>query len=69
MKPYAAYAIGAALVDTEIEVSDEELVAMNVDKGMMTLVDAARQSEMLAHLSDRSDPRKPRVRAAARATA
>ena len=53
MKPYAAYAIGAALVDTEIEVSDEDLVAMNVDKGMMTLVDAARQSEMLAHLSDR----------------
>ena len=53
MKPYAAYAIGAALVDTEIEVSDEELAAMNVDKGMMTLVDAARQSEMLAHLSDR----------------
>ena len=53
MKPYAAYAIGAALVDTEIEVSDEELVAMNVDKGMMTLVDAARQSEMLAYLSDR----------------
>ena len=52
MKSYAAYAIGAALVDTEIQVSDEELVAMNVDKGMMTLVDADRQAEMLAHLSD-----------------
>ena len=51
MKSYAAYAIGAALVDTEIQVSDEELVAMNVDKGMMTLVDADRQSEMLGHLS------------------
>ncbi len=52
VKSYAAYAIGAALVDTEIQVSDEELVAMNVDKGMMTLVDADRQAEMLAHLSD-----------------
>ncbi len=52
VKSYAAYAIGAALVDTEIQVSDEELVAMNVDKGMMTLVDADRQSQMLTHLSD-----------------
>ena len=52
MKSYAAYAIGAALVDTEIQVSDEELVAMNVEKGMMTLVDADRQSQMLTHLSD-----------------
>ena len=52
MKPYAAYAIGAALVDTEIQVSDDELIAMNVEKGMMTLVDEARQAEMLAHLSD-----------------
>ena len=52
VKSYAAYAIGAALVDTEIQVSDEELVALNVEKGMMTLVDADRQAEMLAHLSD-----------------
>ena len=35
-KPCAAYAIGAALVDTEIQVSDAELEAMNVEKGMMT---------------------------------
>jgi sugar/nucleoside kinase (ribokinase family) len=51
VKTYAAYAIGAALVDTELQVSDEELVAMKVEKGVMTLVDAARQSEMLTHLS------------------
>ena len=46
MKPYAAYAIGAALVDTEIQVTDAELAAMNVEKGMMTLVDQARQRDI-----------------------
>ena len=51
MKPYAAYAIGAALVDTEIQVSDAELAAMNVEKGMMTLVDQDRQREMLTRCS------------------
>jgi sugar/nucleoside kinase (ribokinase family) len=50
MKKYMAYGIGAALVDTEIKVRDEELVQMNVDKGMMTLVDEARQAQLLAHL-------------------
>ena len=52
MKPYAAYAIGAALVDTEIQVTDAELAEMNVEKGMMTLVDQARQRDMLTILSD-----------------
>ena len=50
MKKYVAYGIGAALVDTEIKVADEELTRMNVDKGMMTLVDEARQAELLSHL-------------------
>ena len=36
MKSYAAYAIGAALVDTEIQVTDAELAELNVEKGMMT---------------------------------
>lgn len=52
MKVYAAYAIGAALVDTEIQVTDAELAAMNVEKGVMTLVDQARQHDMLTKLSD-----------------
>ncbi len=52
MKKYAAYAIGAALVDTEIEVTDNELANMGVEKGMMTLVDQARQAELLGHLQD-----------------
>jgi sugar/nucleoside kinase (ribokinase family) len=50
MKKYHVYGIGAALVDTEIEVSDQELSSMAVDKGMMTLVDEARQHELLNHL-------------------
>jgi len=50
MKKYVAYGIGAALVDTEIKVTDEELAQMNIDKGMMTLVDEGRQAELLAQL-------------------
>ncbi len=52
MRKYAAYAIGAALVDTEIQVSDDDLARMGVDKGMMTLVDETRQGELLSHLTD-----------------
>ncbi|GAB5452620.1 MAG: adenosine kinase [Halioglobus sp.] len=50
MKKYKAYGIGAALVDTEIKVHDDELKTMNVEKGLMTLVDQARQQELLSHL-------------------
>jgi sugar/nucleoside kinase (ribokinase family) len=50
MKKYVAYGIGAALVDTEIKVRDDELAQMKVDKGLMTLVDQERQSELLSHL-------------------
>ena len=50
MKKYMAYGIGAALVDTEIKVQDAELAQMDVEKGLMTLVDEARQGELLGHL-------------------
>jgi len=50
MKKYKAYGIGAALVDTEIKVQDAELKKMNVEKGLMTLVDEERRRELLAHL-------------------
>ena len=50
MKKYVAYGIGAALVDTEIKVTDAELAQMNVEKGLMTLVDEERQAELLGHL-------------------
>lgn len=51
-KQYHIYGIGAALVDTEITVSDADLAAMKVDKGVMTLVDEARQRELISYLSD-----------------
>lgn len=50
MKKYKVYGMGAALVDTEIKVEDLDLKNMGVDKGMMTLVDEARQGELLGHL-------------------
>jgi sugar/nucleoside kinase (ribokinase family) len=50
MKTYDLYAIGNALVDSEYEVSDSQLEAMGVDKRHMTLIDAARRSDLLGHL-------------------
>ncbi|NQX88900.1 MAG: adenosine kinase [Halioglobus sp.] len=50
MTKYMAYGIGAALVDTEINVQDSELAQMNVEKGLMTLVDEERRRELLDHL-------------------
>lgn len=49
---YDVYGLGAALVDTEIEVSDENLTQLGIDKGLMTLVDEARQQELLDALQD-----------------
>ena len=54
MKKYAIYGIGAALVDTEVEVSDAFLSKASIDKGVMTLVDEARQAELIRSLSDES---------------
>ena len=57
-KKYDVYALGNALVDTEIEVSDAFLERMEVGKGLMTLVDEARQTELLTALKDEAEPRK-----------
>ncbi len=51
MTKYDIYGIGAALVDTEVEVSDAFLANASIDKGVMTLVDEARQTELLGALS------------------
>ena len=51
-KHYHIYGIGNALVDTEITLSDDDLAAMKVDKGVMTLVDEARQNELISYLAD-----------------
>lgn len=50
MALYNIYGLGAALVDTEIEVSDADLTTLNVEKGVMTLVDEQRQHELVRHL-------------------
>jgi sugar/nucleoside kinase (ribokinase family) len=50
MAKYHIYGIGAALVDTEIEVTDSDLLSMQVDKGVMTLVDEARQHQLVKGL-------------------
>lgn len=57
-KKYDVYALGNALVDTEIEVSDAFLERMDVGKGLMTLVDEARQAELLEALANEAEPRK-----------
>ncbi len=50
MAKYNIYGIGGALVDTEVEVSDEFLTHAKIDKGVMTLVDESRQQDLLKAL-------------------
>ena len=50
MTTYDLYAIGNALVDSEYEISEAQLVAAKVEKRHMTLIDAARRSELLAQV-------------------
>lgn len=50
MAEYDVYGIGAALVDTEIEVTDDDLTRLGVDKGVMTLVDAGKQVDLIRQL-------------------
>lgn len=52
MDGYHIYGIGAALVDTEIEVGDQDLIQYQIEKGVMTLVDEERQHELMDYLSD-----------------
>lgn len=47
---YDIYGIGAALVDTEIEVTDQDLKNFGIEKGVMTLVDENRQTELVSLL-------------------
>ena len=50
MTDYHLYGIGAALLDTEIEVSDQDLLDLGVEKGLMTLVDESRQQHLIQQL-------------------
>lgn len=50
MTAYDLYAIGNALVDSEYEISEAQLLAMKVEKRHMTLIDSDRRSELLTHV-------------------
>jgi sugar/nucleoside kinase (ribokinase family) len=52
MIKYDVCAVGNALVDYEIDVSDEFVNANEVEKGLMTLVDEDRQNLLLSHVSN-----------------
>lgn len=46
-KKFDVYGIGNALVDMEFEVETEYLKSANIEKGLMTLVDENRQTEII----------------------
>ncbi len=52
MSNFDIYGIGAALVDTEIDVTNADLENFGIEKGIMTLVDEPRQIELLGLLKD-----------------
>jgi sugar/nucleoside kinase (ribokinase family) len=52
MPNYHIYGVGAALVDTEILVTDEFLATNQIEKGLMTLVDEDRQQSIIQAIQD-----------------
>ncbi len=54
MKQYDVYGLGNALLDMEYEVTSELLQELEIDKGVMTLIDDARQAELVARLGPAS---------------
>ncbi|MBD2576659.1 adenosine kinase [Oscillatoria sp. FACHB-1406] len=50
MNQYNVYGLGNALVDMEYEVTPEKLQELNIDKGVMTLMDEERQHHVLERL-------------------
>ncbi len=52
MKKYDVYGIGNALVDIEYHTSLEKLNELDIEKGLMTLIDEKKQNNLIAHLDD-----------------
>jgi len=52
MKKYDVYAIGNALVDIEYHATPKRLAELNIDKGVMTLIDEQRQNSLIAQLGE-----------------
>ena len=51
MKKYHIYGLGNALVDYDFHIDDEVLAKLNIDKGLMTLIDEQRHHEILSVLN------------------
>ncbi len=52
MKHYDVYALGNALVDIEYHVDEKQLESMNIDKGVMTLIDEHQHNHLVNYLGD-----------------
>ncbi len=52
MAKYNVYGIGNALVDMEFQVEPEMLQKLKIDKGVMTLMDEAHQTEIMEQLQN-----------------
>ena len=52
MAKYTVYGIGNALVDMEFEVETQLLQELNIDKGVMTLMDEGQQTAIMQQLQD-----------------
>ncbi len=52
MKKYDVYAIGNALVDIEYHATPDKLVELDIEKGVMTLIDEQRQNSLIAQLGE-----------------
>jgi len=57
MALYNVYGIGNALVDMEYEVDHADLEILGIQKGVMTLVDEAKQLEIMLHLASHTHRR------------
>jgi sugar/nucleoside kinase (ribokinase family) len=57
MTSYDVYGLGNALLDIECEVEPEVLQALNIDKGVMTLLDEDSQNKIIQHLGHCSTKR------------
>ena len=52
MKKYDVYGIGNALVDIEYHTSVEKLAELDIEKGLMTLIDEQKQNNLITYLGD-----------------
>lgn len=52
MKKFDVYALGNALVDIEYHATAHQLTELEIDKGVMTLIDEQRQNSLVAQLGE-----------------